>query len=788
MKRLVDGQVFGSATPGRPVPPPADGASFVVIANRLPVDRDTSVNPPAWKTSPGGLVTALEPVMARNNGAWIGWAGQPDEHIEPFDKDGMHLVPVTLTKQDVTTYYEGFSNATLWPLCHDVIVPPEYHRTWWDAYRSVNARFALTASRVAGAEATVWVHDYQLFMVPLLLRSLRPDLKIGFFNHIPFPPWELFSQLPWRKEILAGIQGADLIGFQRPTDAANFRSAVRVLFGTSTRGDELTVPSHDDLGVPAHMAVARHFPISVDTAALQEQATNPDIVARAKSIREDLGNPDILMVGVDRMDYTKGIRHRIKAFEELLKDKKLDPESVTLVQVATPSRERLEQYQQIRHDVELAVGRINGEFSGLGNQVVHYLHHSYPRNEMTALFLAADVCLVTALRDGMNLVAKEYVACRPDNTGALVLSEFTGAADQLTQAILVNPHDIDALKDGILRACNMPVKEQRRRMRLMRKRLERETVLAWSQGFLDALAQVTSDRPTPLPHDLETALAHVAGSQTLAVALDFDGVVAPLVDDPTRSVPLAGTVAEVAALMGLDRTRVALVSGRNLAGLRAVYKAPAGTYMYGSHGAETARVPAGNTQLRVQPPALSDDETRLLDQLDERAAQLEEEFAETGFWIERKPLGRGFHSRTVNSADKQRVEEAIDALIAQFPQARVVRGHDITELAVRKVTKGDAVTELLSTLNSTDSTDATGITDSTGSTDSTGIIYIGDDVTDEDAFAALADVPSAVTVKVGAGTTRASYRVDTPADVTHVLFSLRVARQRILAEQQRESQ
>ena len=195
MKRLAEGKYQSKR-----IDPPQSGPDFVVIANRLPVDRDTSVDPPAWRTSPGGLVTALDPVMSRTDGAWVGWAGQPDEELEPFDKDGIHIVPVTLSATEVRRYYEGFSNATLWPLFHDVIVPPEYHRTWWDAYREVNERFAHRAAEVAAEGATVWVNDYQLLLVPLLLRAKRPDLKIGFFNHIPFPAWELFSQLPWRVE------------------------------------------------------------------------------------------------------------------------------------------------------------------------------------------------------------------------------------------------------------------------------------------------------------------------------------------------------------------------------------------------------------------------------------------------------------------------------------------------------------------------------------------------------------------------------------------------------------
>lgn len=484
--------------PALPLTPPTTGPDFVVVANRLPIDRDDSGDEPGWKTAPGGLVTGLAPVVRRACGAWIGWPGIADAEFEPFDHDGMHLVPVHLSQQDLRLYYEGFSNATLWPLFHDVIAPPAFHRTWWDVYLEVNIRFARRTAETAGPGATVWVHDYQLFLVPQMLRAMRPDVNIGFFLHIPFPPVELYSQLPWRSEILRGVQGADLIGFQRPTDAANFRRCVRKHSGFITKGDDITVTADPDLGTEEHITRARHYPISVDTEALVKQAEDPAIVERSKEIRRELGDPDIIILGTDRMDYTKGLRHRLKAIHELFNEGRLDKNKVTLVQIATPSRERLDHYKKIRTDVELAVGHTNGEFSGLHNQVIHYFHHSFPRREMTAFYLAADVMLVTPLRDGMNLVAKEYTACRTDDSGALVLSEFAGAADQLTQAVLINPHDITELKNGIVRAVCMDEREQRRRMKPMRRRLMDETVHTWAGSFLSDLAEIAGAEPVPL--------------------------------------------------------------------------------------------------------------------------------------------------------------------------------------------------------------------------------------------------------------------------------------------------
>ncbi|WP_292677433.1 MULTISPECIES: trehalose-6-phosphate synthase [unclassified Microbacterium] len=453
-------------------------ADFVVVSNRLPVDR--SPDDEGWRRSPGGLVAALEPVLQSTGGAWVGWPGQSDLDLEPFAFDGMELVPVALSAQDVELFYEGFSNDTIWPLYHDVISPPTYHREWWDAYVRVNERFARAAASVAASGATIWVHDYQLQLVPRLLRELRPDVVIGYFHHIPFPAYGIYSQLPWRRQVLEGLLGSDVIGFQRAADAGNFATAVRRQLGYETKAGAIRVPTADG----ARTAVARAYPISIDAAVYDELARRPDVQARAREIRAELGDPAVVLFGVDRLDYTKGIGHRLKAYGELLTEQRLDKTEVTLVQVASPSRERVTAYMQLRDEIELAVGRINGDHDTVGHSAIRYLHHAYPREEMVALYLAADVMLVTALRDGMNLVAKEYVASRVDGRGVLVLSEFAGAADELTQAIRVNPHDIEGLKDAIMTAVEMPVAEQRRRMRALRRRVRDHDVAGWSRTFL----------------------------------------------------------------------------------------------------------------------------------------------------------------------------------------------------------------------------------------------------------------------------------------------------------------
>ena len=465
----------------------ADGYDFVVVASRLPVDRvEDTADKTGWRHSPGGLVTALEPIMRKMDGAWIGWPGDAGPAPEPFEESGIHLVGIGLSAEEVRDFYEGMCNATLWPLYHDVIAPPAFRRPWWDAYVTVNQRFAQAAAEQAAKGATVWVHDYQLQLVPGMLRELRDDLRIGFFNHIPFPGYEIFAQLPWRRRIVEGLLGADLLGFQRQADATNFLRAARRAAGLPTKGSVVHAGARD--------VRAASFPIAIDAAALAEIARREDVKERAREIRQLLGQPERVLLGIDRLDYTKGIRHRLKAYGELRREGRLGPETV-LIQVASPSRERVEQYRLLRDEVEVIVGRINGEFGELGNPPINYLHQSFPRDEMAALYLAGDVMLVTPLRDGMNLVAKEYVACRNDESGALVLSEFTGAADELNGAFLVNPHDIDGMKDAIIRAATVSPREARRRMRVMRRRVFDYDVAHWATSFLDTLREV----PEPVP-------------------------------------------------------------------------------------------------------------------------------------------------------------------------------------------------------------------------------------------------------------------------------------------------
>ena len=405
------------------------------------------------------MVTALEPLLRRRRGAWIGWPGVVDDDVdvedEPIVEEDLRLRPVRLSADDVEEYYEGFSNATLWPLYHDVIVKPTYHREWWDRYVDVNRRFAEAAARAAAKGAIVWVQDYQLQLVPAMLRELRPDLTIGFFLHIPFPPVELFMQMPWRTEIIEGLLGADLVGFHLAGGAQNFLFLARRLLGANTSRGSVGVRSKfGEVHVDDRVVRVGAFPISIDSAELDQKAPRPQHPQAGQGDPRRGRQPPQDHARRRPAGLHQGHRRRLNALVELLAEGRVKGDDTVLVQLATPSRERVESYQKLREDIERQVGHINGEFGEVGHPVVHYLHRPVPRDELIAFFVASDVMLVTPLRDGMNLVAKEYVACRSDLGGALVLSEFTGAAAELTQAYLVNPHDLEGVKDAIEAAIN----------------------------------------------------------------------------------------------------------------------------------------------------------------------------------------------------------------------------------------------------------------------------------------------------------------------------------------------
>ncbi len=722
-------------------------ARMVVVANRLPFDIEKLPDGTTrTRQSPGGLVTALAPILSRRHGAWIGWPGTADVTLEETKTDGLSLVPVTLSNDDVEAFYEGFSNGTLWPLYHDAVADSEFHRDWWEAYQRVNERFARRAADIAAPNATVWVHDYQLQLVPKLLRRLRPDVRIGFFLHIPFPPVELFMRLPWRRQIIAGLLGADLIGFQLPGGARNFARLAKTLTGATTTGGSI---EFDGRSIRAGA-----FPISIDSAEQSALAATPEVHAAARRLRSDLGQPRKLILGVDRLDYTKGIDVRLRAFGELLAEDDPAVKDAVMVQIATPSRERLASYQKMRESIERQVGSLNGDFGRIGRPAVHYLHQALPREELASFYVAADVMTVTPFRDGMNLVAKEYVACRVDGGGVLLLSEFTGAAKELRAALQVNPYDTDGVKDGLRRALTMPSVESRRRMRALRRQVLTHDVDRWAAAFLSSLEHTPdhlADALGRLPADVAAAIAEVCETSRLLVATDFDGTLAPIVDDPATARALPEAVDALQALAAIPGTMVAVISGRALADLEDMVGGEANIHLVGSHGAETS---TGDGDDAASP--ISPEDTKRLTRLRLELQQITAEFP--GVRLEVKPTGVAVHLRGLDEQDAAAVTERIEENPATWPGVHLLRGKKVLELTVVTTNKGRALKAIMRQHHVT------------------ATVFIGDDVTDENAFGVLAG--DDVGVKVGSGRTAADVRIQDPARVADLLHVLAASRRR----------
>jgi trehalose 6-phosphate synthase len=466
----------------KPTPNVTDPSPIVIVANRLPISWTPNEG---WSASPGGLASSIGAAMVNRSSTWIGWSGSSSSPAVPARWEEVALEGITLTDQDVALFYDGMSNRCLWPCFHDGIQPAQLEHPWWERYVEVNHRYAARVAAVAPRGALVWVHDYQLMLVPAMVRALRPDLRIGFFLHIPFPPPAIFARLPWRTELLDGLLGADVVGFQTPGDADHFRDAC-----TRTAG---ATPAGATLRFGQRVITVGAYPVSIDAAAYDLVARDPAVIARAAQIREGIGADRTLLVGIDRLDYTKAIGRRLEAFRTMLTADPSLAERVAMIQVAVPTRERVAEYQAERHVVEHLVGELNGRFGTVGSPMVHYLHSSMDTAELVALYRAADVMVVTPWRDGMNLVAKEFVASRPDERGVLVLSEFAGAAVELQDALLVNPFDEVGMAAVLAQAVRMNPSSQQLRMQRLRRRVNAWDVDRWAASFLSDLGRRRSD-------------------------------------------------------------------------------------------------------------------------------------------------------------------------------------------------------------------------------------------------------------------------------------------------------
>lgn len=461
----------------------ADHGRLIIVSNRLPVTMTLDGGHPTIKRSVGGLATGLAGPHRRSGGVWVGWPGPFPETDEATRMVAMRqlaelrTVPVGLSPEEIEVFYEEISNAVLWPLCHDRIDRLPLRIEGWDVYERVNARFAEAAAEQYRPGDTVWVHDYQLLRVPALLRRLRPEAKIGFFLHVPFPNPEIFFTLAVRKWLVEGMLGADLIGFHTRRYRGHFTAVLRRLFG-------IEMDEHERVRHDGHTTRLGVFPMGVDAADFATRAAARNVSAEVLALKHPSQR---LLVGVDRLDYSKGIPRRLLAFERLLMDHPEWREHVRLVQVAVPSRGRVGAYRRFRTEVEALVGRINGEFATHAWTPIQYIYRSVPAPVLLALYRTADLMLVTPVRDGMNLVAKEFVATRTDEGGVLVLSEFAGAADELCDALIVNPYDVDGTAQALHYALTMDGAERRRRMVRLREQVLQNDVHQWVARFLQSL-------------------------------------------------------------------------------------------------------------------------------------------------------------------------------------------------------------------------------------------------------------------------------------------------------------
>ncbi len=463
---------------------------LILVSNRLPATVECGPEGATLKPSSGGLVTALRPVLQSRNGHWIGWPGEDClgeiERLVAREQStaACHLVPVSLTPEEQKGFYAGFSNEIIWPLFHDLQSRCNFDPAYWKFYLTVNRKFADAVAKVADRDSIIWVHDYHLMLVGGFLREMGLKNRLGFFLHIPFPPLDIFEKLPWRSEILRALFDFDVVGFQTLRDQRNFAGCARRFLPNV----ELH-RSHEQMiaEVDGRTMLIGSFPIGIDFKEFSDAAGKPQVAAHAAEIRRNVVGRQIVL-GVDRLDYTKGIPERLKAFQHLLATQKEMHRQITLVQIVVPSRETIPKYQELKTEIEMLISQINGDYGDSGWVPIHYIHRNMERTDLLAHYRIADIALITPLEDGMNLVAKEFCAAQAGDQGVLILSEFAGAANQLRNgAILVNPYDIENVADALQMAFRMTDKERRRRMRKLRRKVRNEDVFRWCADFFSHL-------------------------------------------------------------------------------------------------------------------------------------------------------------------------------------------------------------------------------------------------------------------------------------------------------------
>jgi trehalose 6-phosphate synthase/phosphatase len=717
---------------------------LLLVSNRLPVTATVSDGGVQLVPSCGGLVSGLRPCHARADALWFGWPGDiPDACRPDIDAalSGQRMVAVHLRPEEVDGYYHGFANGVLWPLFHYSIDRVPVDAAGWREYRAVNEAFAAEVAAAYRPGDTIWVHDYHLMLLPGLLRQRLPEARIGFFLHIPFPSSEVFRVLPWRRDILHGLLGADLIGFHTFGYMRHFLTSLLHVEGIEADVDRVRVDQRE-VRVGA-------FPMGIDAASFAALAATPQVRARADEIRQEAGGRRIVL-GVDRLDYTKGIPRRLAAVGQLLERDPALRDGMRYIQIAVPSRGDVESYQRFRREVEETVGRMNGTYGSLRSLPIHYVHQSIAFDELVALYCAADVLLVTPLRDGMNLVGKEFVASRIDDDGVLILSEFAGAASELQGAVTVNPYDVHSLAETLGRALNMPIDERRARMRSLRRRVCSHDVFAWSDEFLRRLSDARRPRRTPYrPPELPVAslLAEARRTNHTRLLLDYDGTLVPIARSPELAAPDDELLALLEQLAAAPGIQIDIVSGRQgdslerwLGHLPIALWAEHGFWRRRSRGAawEPAAPFAGVWMEKVTP---------ILEQFTA---------ATPGAQLERKTASMAWHYRGVarDFGDRQAHELRLllGDLLSNQP-VEVLEGKKVIEVRMRGVSKAMVAQRI-------QAEDHRGVT----------FVAIGDDRTDDDLFRALPT--SAISIAVGRPSAGARFHVDDPRAVRRLLASL----------------
>ena len=720
---------------------------MILVSNRLPVsvavEEEGGVR---IEPSAGGLATGLRATHERLGRVWIGWPGDLSSADEATRRkvdqelEARRLLPVHLSRDQVKRYYEGFSNGVLWPLFHYLTYALPFEVSDFDAYEEVNALFA---DAVAGAYRegdTVWIHDYQLLLLPQMIRERCPGARIGFFLHIPFPSSEIFRMLPRREQLLRGMLGADVIGFHTASYLRHFASTGLHILAAPTDIDRMTHEGREvQLGI---------FPMGVDAKELAVTAADPAVEAEVRELRAD-GSVQILL-GIDRLDYTKGIPRRLLAFERLLEKHPELREKVRFVQVAVPSREDVGAYQAYRSQADELIGRIHGAFATAHWVPVHWMYRSLSHEAVVSLYRAADVMLVTPIRDGMNLVAKEFVASRSDDDGVLVLSEFAGAAAELAEALQVNPFDVDAAADAFHRALTMPAPERRRRMQAMRRRVLAYDGQRWAADFLETLDRVlpqvaVAAKPSP-KESVAELLETLAGTKQIVLILDDDGTLVPLRQTPELAAP-DGEVLELLRQLG-TRPGIDLhvLSGRG----RDVMQDWLGALpiaLHAEHGL-WSRSPGG--EWKSDLPSTTAWYERIYAMLEGFANRT------PGSLIERKTASLAWHWRAADpefgAVQAKDLQLHLNALLSNLPVEMLI-GDRVIEVRPHGVHKGRIVESLLPAAEP-------------GSR----FVAIGDDRTDEDTFAALP--PDGIAIHVGPSPSCAPYRLQDVAAARALLRAL----------------